>query len=95
MWLLTPEASRDVDGTNARYAVEEHIGRLSCQDAGEGEQAGIRESKERGVEVTMDDGCYSAVIGPCELVKGRGETLELHFRLDTFLERCRQHDNVI
>lgn len=95
LWLLTPEARRDVDGTDTSHAVEKHIGRLSCQDAGEGEQARVRETEERGVEVTMDNGCYSAVIVAGELVKGRGETFELDSGPDTGLERRCQHYNVI
>lgn len=89
LWLLSPESCRDVDGTNTSHTVEKHIGRLSGQDAGEGEQAGVQETKERGVEVTMDNGCYSAVIVAWKLVEGRVETLELDSRPDTFLERRR------
>lgn len=89
LWLLTPEACWDVDGTNTRHTVEKQIGCLSCQDAGEGEQARVRETKERRVEVAMDDGCYSAVIVAWELVKRGVKAMEVDSRPDTFLERRR------
>lgn len=95
LWLLTTEACRDVDRTNTGHAVEEQIRLLSCQDTGEGEQARIQEAKEWGVEVTVDNGCYSVVIVSEELVKGSRKPLEVDSRLDTGLERCCQHYNII
>lgn len=89
LWLLSPEAHRDVDRTNTSHAVEEQIGRLSCQDAGIGEEAGVREAKERGVEVAMDNGRNSDVVAAGELVKGRREALEKDIGADTGLERRR------
>lgn len=95
LWLFTPKTCWDVDGTNAGHAVEEQVRSLSCQDAGEGKQTGVREAKKRGVEVTVDDGCYGAVIVAGELVKGRCETLKLDSRANTGLKRRRQHYDVI
>lgn len=95
LWLLAPEACRDVDWTNTSHAVKKQIGRLCCQDAGEGKQARVGETKERGVEVAVDDSCYGAVIIAWELVERRVKTLEVDFRPDTFLEWCRQNYNVI
>ncbi|TNN66452.1 hypothetical protein EYF80_023360 [Liparis tanakae] len=42
----------------------------------------------------MDNGCDSAVIVAGELLKGRGETLELDPRPDTGLERRRKHHDL-
>lgn len=93
MWLFTSEAGGDVDRTNVGHAVEKQIGLLGCQDAGEREQAGIREAKERGIEVTVDNGCYGAVIVAGELVEGGAKTLEKDSRSYAFLEwRCQNYD---
>lgn len=93
LWLLAPEACRDVDRTNTSHAVEEQIWCLCCQDAGKGEQSGVRVTKEGGVKVTVDNGCNCAVIVSGELVRGTLETLELDSSLNTGLEwRCQHYD---
>lgn len=89
LWLFASEACRDVNGTNVGHAIEKQTGLLGCQDAGERKQAGVREAKERCIEVTVDNGCYGAMIVAGELVKGGAEILELDSRSYAFLQgRC-------
>lgn len=95
LWLFASEACGDVNGTNVGHAIEKQTGLLGCQDAGEREQAGVREAKERRIEVTVDNGCYGAMIVAGELVKGEAEILELDSRSYAFLQRCCQNYDVI
>lgn len=95
LWLFASEACRDVNGTNIGHAIEKQPGLFSCQDAGEREQAGVREAKERSIEVTVDNGCHGPMIVAGELVKGGAETLELDSRSYAFLQRRCQNYNVV
>lgn len=93
--LFAPEAGGDVNGTNIGHAIEKQTGLLGCQDAGEREQAGVREAKERRIEVAVDNGCYGAVIVAREPVKGGAEILELDSRSYALLQwRCQNHNVV-
>lgn len=95
LWLFASEACGDVNGTNIGHAIEKQTGLLGCQDAGEREQAGVREAKERRIEVTVDNGCYGAMIVAGELVKGGAEILELDSRSYAFFQWRCQNYNVI
>ena len=93
--LLAAEAGGDVDGTHAGGAVEEQLGGVHGQHAGEGEQAGVREAEEGGVEVAVYHGGHRVLVGAGQRRQQRGKAVEADARVCAVLERCRQDNHVV